>query len=505
MRQRTQPENRCSSSSQKHLSQLLAWSLIVPAQLGGAATNVNGGAAGLVTREVVLGKVTLMADLARQSVAATPDSQRLAFPIRKGSRCAIWVDGEETGTYSAVGEPLFSPDGKRLAYAAYRDGRWFVVENGQEGPSGEGVTRPVFSPDSQQLAYGIQRDNKFHMMRGGQEGPAFDTIMQPTVFSPDSKHFAYGATRKGKRLMVFDSKEEREYESIGGNSLQFFSPNSHRYAYAGKRGKQYVMIVDGKEGPPYELIASLKYEFSPDSQHFSYAAQAGGRHRLVLDGEELRVPDAEPEDAARFSPDGQRMALPVSRGSNWYIWADQKLSKAYDQIGSEVVFSPNSRRLAYVAVTGGHWQIVDNGKMEGKNYDGISNGPLEFSPDSQHLACVVLCGTKWRLVVDGVEGSEYDAVMGRDPSVLVEDDSSTTRRAPVWGQPPVYFSPDSRHVVYRATRRNQRLVVVDNNESRPYARILSYPLFANDRLLRFLATRFNDRLEEEIVRVELEL
>ena len=265
------------------------------------------------------------------------------------------------------------------------------------------------------------------------------------------------------------------------------------------------MIVDGKEGPPYGLIDSLRYEFSPDSQHFCYCAEADGRHLLVLDGKELRIPDVEPEDAARFSPDSLRMALPVSRGTNWYIWADQKLSKPYDQIGSEVVFSPNSRRLAYVAITGGHWQIVDNGKKVGQDYDGISNGPLEFSPDSQHLACVVLCGTKWRLVVDGVEGREYDAVMGHNPSVFVEDDSSSKRRPLLWGQPPVYFSPDSRHVVYRAARNNQRLVVVDNDESRPYERILSYPLFANDRLVHFIATRFNDRFEEEIVRVELEL
>ena len=51
--------------------------------------------------------------------------------------------------------------------------------------------------------------------------------------------------------------------------------------------------------------------------------------------------------------------------------------------------------------------MVVNG-VEGKRYDGI--GGMLFSPDSKRLAYVAIRGTKSLVVIDGMENKEYDAV-----------------------------------------------------------------------------------------------
>ncbi|MCS7188072.1 MAG: hypothetical protein RMK89_14145, partial [Armatimonadota bacterium] len=48
---------------------------------------------------------------------------------------------------------------------------------------------------------------------------------------------------------------------------------------------------------------------------------------------------------------------------------------------------------------------------EGKEYDGIGAGSLIFSPDSKRFAYVAVRGEKQFVVVDGVEGEEYDGFL----------------------------------------------------------------------------------------------
>jgi hypothetical protein len=84
-------------------------------------------------------------------------------------------------------------------------------------------------------------------------------------------------------------------------------------------------------------------------------------------------------------------------------------------IAKPFTFSPDSKRVAYVAKVGEKrfnvsekWSAVVDGK-EGQAYDGI--GGLVFGPDSRHVAYVAGAAAKQFVVVDGKEGKQYDGLV----------------------------------------------------------------------------------------------
>ena len=84
------------------------------------------------------------------------------------------------------------------------------------------------------------------------------------------------------------------------------------------------------------------------------------------------------------------------RGGKWLVVVDGVEGKEYDGIGKgTLVFSPDSKRVAYEAQRGGKWLVVVDG-VEGKEYDGIVEGTLVFSPDSKRVAYV---SKAWRQAV----------------------------------------------------------------------------------------------------------
>ncbi|MEW6416877.1 MAG: hypothetical protein AB1480_02010 [Nitrospirota bacterium] len=88
--------------------------------------------------------------------------------------------------------------------------------------------------------------------------------------------------------------------------------------------------------------------------------------------------------------------------------------------------------MAYIAKAkeGDKWLVVVDGK-EGKKYDGI--GALIFSPDSKRVAYQAIEGDEWFVVVDGKEGKRYDMIVTSG-----------------WGRARVIFdSPDNIHYLAR--------------------------------------------------------
>jgi hypothetical protein len=73
-------------------------------------------------------------------------------------------------------------------------------------------------------------------------------------------------------------------------------------------------------------------------------------------------------------------------GDQWFVVVDGKEEKKYDNIGG-TIFSPDSKRVAYVAGVGDKEFMVVDGKEE-KIYDAIV-GTI-FSPDSKRVAYVAL-------------------------------------------------------------------------------------------------------------------
>jgi WD40 repeat protein len=151
-----------------------------------------------------------------------------------------------------------------------------------------------------------------------------------------------------------------------------------------------------------------------------------------------------------ISPDGKRIARiyvePEGRpltpsqltgNSKCYIIIDHAKSKQYDSIDTySFVFSPDSKRYAYIAKKDGKYLVVVDG-VESKAYDYPPFGPdiehpIIFSPNSQYIVyCVQPSKNSFMVVKDGVEGKQYDFQEPHGP-----------------GNVQITFSPDSEILAY---------------------------------------------------------
>jgi hypothetical protein len=76
----------------------------------------------------------------------------------------------------------------------------------------------------------------------------------------------------------------------------------------------------------------------------------------------------------------------------------------------ELVFSPDSQRLAYYVTTAKKAKQVVVDEAVDETYERIHHGSLVFSPDSRHVAywAKPFAG-RWRIYVDGESTDEYDS------------------------------------------------------------------------------------------------
>lgn len=263
------------------------------------------------------------------------------------------------------------------------------------------------------------------------------------TFSPDSKCVACVAEHgKWRAVVVVNGQEGKEYDDIAGDSLTF-SPDSKRVAYiAGRRDGKVFAVVDGQEGKDYDHIASDSLTFSPDSKHVAYVGVSGCEKESLL---------------------GKWTA----RGGKSFLVVDGQENKAYENILNRVFFSPDSKRIAYVAGPEKRWFVVVDGQ-ESKPYDcdgGFSQHFPVFSANSQRVAYAAQRGGKGFVVVDGLEGKAYRSTFG-----------------------PV-FSPDSRHLAYSACRERRQLSVIDGHEIGPYDLVGSFTFSPNSGRVAYAARR----------------
>jgi Tol biopolymer transport system component len=271
------------------------------------------------------------------------------------------------------------------------------------------------------------------------------------VISPDCKRVAYvrdiSNMKSVKMSVIVDGKESREYNLVAKGGL-VFSPDSKRIAYVIEVNMNAsFVVVDGLEGKSYENIGAPV--FSPDSKRIAYRACTT---RQFLPSTSVVTPSS--DEAFSLTP------MPVIE--KWSVVVDGKQGKEEHDWIENPVFSPDSRRLAYVAMNavagraGDYFVILDGEK--GKSYNSIRS--LAFSPDSKQVFYIAQRADKWLLVVDGKEGKEYDNFGGEYGKSII-------------------FSPDGGRIAYVAQRSGKWFVVVDNEEGREYD-FVGVPYFSPD-------------------------
>jgi hypothetical protein len=282
------------------------------------------------------------------------DGKRFGYTGWKGNRQANIIDRKEGKFYSKVGAPLFSRDGRHAGYMANEGTNYFwVLDDVQHALEAEPIPNGMFGPDVNAVTYVQIIDGGERVVEGGKKHKLYDLIELNTLaMTSDGKRIGYIAARGGKRL-----------------PLQELGPPLHAmYDRRQDKAKRFS-VVDGREGPEYEFAHGLT--FSPDGRRCCYVGFQGEEVFVITDGVE-----------------GPRHQYAYNRPTTG--------------IRQPPLFSPDGKRVAYALGRKEHEHVVIiDGREEGP-YRGIADGTLTFSPDSKRLGYIAQVGRKYVLVVDGV-------------------------------------------------------------------------------------------------------
>jgi dipeptidyl aminopeptidase/acylaminoacyl peptidase len=217
------------------------------------------------------------------------------------------------------------------------------------------------------------------------------------------------------------------------------------------------------------------------------------QYEVVFDGHPQK-PYAK-VDGLIFSPDSKWLAYAASTGEGqWKVVVNGREEETYQRVGMPQ-FSPDSKRLAYVALQpDGGRMVVVNGRP-GKPYEMILQGRIYFSPDGRRLAYAARVNKRWLAVVDDQEGPAFD-FLGAVTGIQFSDDGSRMAYAalsdveaarqgkPAWNvildgrKQPAYqnigdlvFSPDGKRVAYAVQNAGPWRVSLDGSEQKPYEAI----------------------------------
>ena len=279
-----------------------------------------------------------------------------------------------------------------------------------------------------------------------------------------------------------------------------------RVAWLQQDGPGYSVVVDGQPGPQHECVSS--FTFSPDGQRTAYVAGDGiphqpdgypgerdvavpeqeGRWCVVVDDQAGPEYDRVSDGSVCFSPDSKRVGYLARMGDKWFAVIDGVPGPAYDQIrgwrrhidldsATEYIgcFSRDSKRVAYARRIGDKWSIVIDGQP-GPAHDQVAS--VIFSADGESWAYIAWNETTGRscVVLDGESGPEYKAVFSE--GLMITDDKQLSYAAmrgskflvvtngqvgPEYDR--IYevdFSPNGKRTAYSAQKDGKLLLVADN-------------------------------------------
>lgn len=378
----------------------------------------------------------------------------------------VLVDGTSGPEFGGIlnHTPVFSPDSSRVIYGARIDEKWIVIEAGKSKPETCAKwdrlleTSFSFSADSRHLAYVAKRDSKWYVVADGVEKGPYEEVTSLPVFSGDGSRLIYGIQQEGKQKIIDQDNPGQAYDLVGAAVV---SENGKRIAFgAQKDGRQFV-VTDGQPSELYGGIYGESIQFSPDGVHAVYAAERGIQRFVVLDGKP--GPDFEnvSGNSVRFSPDGQRLGYIVHNGDQWKAVVDGEAGPAFSKI-ERLVFSADSSHFAYAAGDEASRFVVLDGE-KGPAYTEIVKDSLVFSPTG---ASVAYCGTqenkKIAVIFNGKKMGEYDLAGN------------------------ISFSPDGKHITYRAAVGEGFAVYIDDRQVFGPAMLVCEPAFRSDGTLEFI-------------------
>jgi rRNA maturation protein Nop10 len=343
-------------------------------------------------------------------------------------------------------EVAFASRGGGVAYTVGVGERVYVVFNGHRGISYESTGPVELSPDGSHYAYRALANEKWRLVLDGKEGVPFDSIMEPK-FSPDGRHLAYRALRGERWHLVVDATVN------SGTAMRYrlheFSGDSAHIAY--------LETVDEATGTARLLVSdlSLEKERTVESSVTDMALSADRTSAAAIargDAGTQRVIQfafARPEVVARGAEYAKIHKLAFASGSSALAFVGERQGRLYGVYNGQEEILPGGATADVPVVNGARgvvgvllsvpegvylYEMFRNSGRVGSLYDEAEW--LSYSADGAYSAFAARKGQTWCVVVNGEDGPRFDRVV-------------TPR-----------FSPDGKHLVYRARKDGKRFVVV---------------------------------------------
>lgn len=318
-----------------------------------------------------------------------------AYVVETDSAAYVVHNDRAGKQYDAVGTVIFSPDGRRLAYGALFSGKWHMVVDGQEGAAYSAVKTPQFSPDSRHLAYQALSGDRWYLVVDGRQNAGTPTRYIDHRFSGDSRSIVYiddadDYNRRGRLVMSDLSFASPFVISSAARSLTV-SPDGTRFAAIKLQGVgQHLLECRFDQpgqvfmGPAQEFIAWPA--FGHDSTAAAYFAVRDGRRVLVYNGREENIPEAgELKEAPVVMSGGEGVgAIVFAGGKTFYhqFFSGRENRLARYDEAEGLTVTQSGSDYAYAARKGDRWFVVAN-EVEGPGFDRVVSP--KFSPDGKHL------------------------------------------------------------------------------------------------------------------------
>jgi hypothetical protein len=237
-------------------------------------------------------------------------------------------------------------------------------------------------------------------------------------YSADGQHLGYLCEKDGKLYVSIDHRIVSP--AFRGAVTRLHIGADGRFAVGIRNDPSnpeegsFLLTEKGKHGP-YDSINIAGFDetgkhlvyFTFESDHKRYLARVENkaygpyRHLLDWEGQRIYAYDAKSERfAVAFATESRR----------FHVEVDGKRSPAFDGVFSEIVFSNDGARLAYVGMRDSSWFISLEGKELGP-FQAVRS--LRFSPKESRLACVVVVGAGESVAIDGIPGKVYDQIVSR--------------------------------------------------------------------------------------------
>ena len=386
-------------------------------------------------------KETLLAkgvDVQAGSEAVSVGNRKIAFISQRDGLRRVVINGVEGKPFARALRFRFSENGEHYFHFAQRtDGKGCVVVDGVESEPCDMLANDAaqISPDGKRVAYAAKRGAKWRMVVDGKEVAAGDAI-QHITFSRDSRRLAYGLRKDGKWRVVIDGVEQPAYDDLGRTGIQFSDDGSH-IAYTAIKDARECLVIDGKEGPFFDAITD--FHLTADGKRSYLIALSNQRGLVVVDGKEQA--SYQKPFGLSFSADGSRVVVGARNDGKDFLVIDGQAQAPFDDV-TEPVFSVDGKVIVYAGRRTGKWRLIREGK-EGEPHDAIPS--IAISPDGRRVAHASVDNQIATVQVNGQILGKYSEVWSGG----------------------LHFSPDGKHLVYGARRKDQWFLVVDGVEGEP--------------------------------------